>query len=350
MERLNILITADPLIPVPPVYYGGIERIIYMLICGLHKYGHKVHLFAHPDSSAPAEIVPLNRKGNSLKDAIVYALQIYKYVKKNNIDIIHSFGRLAYLFFLMHKKTPKIQSYQRPICARSIWLGNLLGRESITFTACSYSCMRNVAHLGRWEVIPNGVPLENFQFNHQVSEDAPLVFLSRLEPIKGAHIAIEIAQRTRKNLILAGSYSKTGENYTYFIKEILPYCDGKNIRYIGPVDDLKKNELLGMASALLFPVEWEEPFGIVMVEALACGTPVIAFKRGAVPEVIEDGINGFLCESKEGMVKAVSRIREIDRAKCRQIVEKKFSNEVIVKRYLNLYYRLLNKKLKTDVS
>lgn len=176
-----------------------------------------------------------------------------------------------------------------------------------------------------------------------MASDAPLVFLGRVEWGKGVHTAIAVAKETARPLIIAGNYDPQGKGYDYFNQEVLPHCDGKIIRYIGGVDDLGKNELLGKAAALIFPTEWDEPFGIVMAEALACGTPVISFNKGAAREVIQDGVNGFICGNKEEMFTAVGRLKDINRRACREIAEKQFSQDVIVEQYLELYERLISK-------
>ena len=343
-KKLKIILTVDPEIPVPPLYYGGIERIVYMLVCGLAERGHQVHLFAHPDSKVPAKVIPYRgRRSQSLWDTLSNILQVQSYVGEiKGADVIHSFGRLAYLLLLMQSPIPKIQSYQRQIAPRSIRLGSWLAGKGITFTACSRYCASTADFAGgSWEIIPNGVMLEKYEFNPSVPADAPLVFLSRIERIKGAHTAIAVAKKAGRRLIIAGNYLLEGEGYKYFCQEVLPHCDNETIKYIGAVDDEQKNKLLGSAAAMLFPVEADEPFGIVMAEALACGTPVIASRRGAVPEVVEDGINGFICNSQEEMIDAVYRIKDIDRKSCRDIAEERFSAEVIVAKYLQLYERLI---------
>ncbi len=167
------------------------------------------------------------------------------------------------------------------------------------------------------------------------------MFLGRVERIKGAHTAIEVARKSGRRLLIAGNRTTAGGEPEYFEREIAPHCDDRSIAYVGPVTDAEKNDLLGRAAALLFPVEWGEPFGIVMVEALACGTPVIAFRRGAVPEVVEAGTTGFLCESVGDMVEAVRGISSLDRADCRRSFEKRFSDQVIVGRYDRLYRRVV---------
>jgi glycosyltransferase involved in cell wall biosynthesis len=188
---------------------------------------------------------------------------------------------------------------------------------------------------GRWYIVPNGVQLGTFQFRSRVPTDAPLVFLGRIERIKGPHLAIEVARRTGLPLVIAGNVAD--EHRDFFESHIRPHLDDSQITYVGPVDDAQKNTLLGGAQALLMPVLWEEPFGIVMIEAMACGTPVIGMNRGAVAEVVEDGATGFVCEDLDALVRAVPRIDEIPRAACRDRVERLFSDRAVVDAYLRIY-------------
>lgn len=333
---LNILMTVDPEIPVPPALYGGIERIVDMLVQGLTARGHTVRLAAHPSSTTPATLAPYpGRRSRPLGDTLRNAAHLRRLIKADrSIDLIHSFGRLAYLLGLLRSGVPMIQSYQRQITARSVWWGSHLAGDRLTFTSCSEYCAGQVRRSGgRWTVIPNGVPLASYPFAARVPVEAPLVFLGRLDRVKGAHAAIAIARRAGRALILAGNIADD----TYYQQEIRPHCDGRRIAYIGPVDDREKQRLLSRAAALLFPVEWDEPFGIVLVEALACGTPVLAFRRGAVPEVIDHGVTGWLGDTVEELAEAVGRIDHWARAQCRRAVETRFSDQVIVDAYERLY-------------
>ncbi|OLE23010.1 MAG: group 1 glycosyl transferase, partial [Cyanobacteria bacterium 13_1_40CM_2_61_4] len=335
-----ILITVDPEIPVPPKHYGGIERIVDMLARGLAARGHDVQLLCNPDSDAAVHLVPYaGSRSDSLRDTMLNAYQLWKHVHEEPVDIIHSFGRLAYLLPVLRLPIPKIQSYQRHVTARSVQWGNRLAMGTLTFTACSEYCAGTGRHAGgRWTAISNGVPMSKYAFSPSVPENAPLVFLGRVERIKGAHTAIKVALQTGKRLIIAGNRASEGPEADYFESEIAPHCcNDTQITYIGPVTDVQKTDLLGSAAALLFPIEWEEPFGIVMAEALACGTPVVAFNRGAVPEVVAHGTTGFLCSSAEDMVAAVSKIPKISRLCCRLSCEERFSADVIVNRYEELY-------------
>jgi glycosyltransferase involved in cell wall biosynthesis len=195
--------------------------------------------------------------------------------------------------------------------------------------------MGHVQDCGTWRVVFNGVPLDTYRFSADPGDDPPLVFLGRLEEIKGPHLAIDVALRSERRLVLAGNVPP--EHRPWFEREVEPRVDGRRITYVGPVDDAQKGRLLGSSSALLMPVLWEEPFGIVMAEALACGTPVIGLARGAVPEVVEHGVTGFVERDVDGLVSATRRIGEIDRGACRSRAERLFSDVAIVDRYVEIY-------------
>lgn len=339
-KRLRIVVTADPELPVPPPLYGGIERIVDMLVSCLRRRGHDVHLFAHRNSHTSARLVPYRgERSGSWVDTVQNSLHVARYVSRlGDVDIVHSFSRLAYLLPLMPFAIPLIQSYQRRIAPRSIRLGVLLAGEHLTFTACSRYCAETASFAGgQWNVIYNGVPLAMYEFRHRVPADAPLVFLSRVESGKGPHTAIEVARRTGRRLIIAGNHAVRGVEWEFFTKQVLPRCDGDRIKYVGPVNDDQKNALLGSSAAMLFPVTIDEAFGIVIAEALACGTPVIAFGRGGVPEIIDHNVTGFISGTTEEMVKAVDRCQQIDRASCRRVVEERFSDGVITDQYERLY-------------
>jgi glycosyltransferase involved in cell wall biosynthesis len=181
--------------------------------------------------------------------------------------------------------------------------------------------------------------LGEYDFQPAVQHDAPLVFIGRIEEIKGTHLAIEIARRSSRRLVIAGNIPRGHRDY--FERMVRPHIDGDCVKYVGPIDDREKNVLLGQAAALVMAVLWDEPFGIVMAEALACGTPVLGLRRGAVPEVVEDGVSGFVRDDIDGLVAVTSRLCDIDRAACRARAERLFSDTVMVDRYLEIYRRLI---------
>ncbi len=347
MNALSIAITADPHLPVPPSHYGGIERIIHFLVETLTARGHRVTLFAHPASQVSCEVVRYPAGNETFLDAARNAAAITARVMRGDIDLVHSFGRLSYLTPLAVSSVPKIMSYQRPITRRSIERAGRLFGSSISFTACSRQMIEPVRTLGTWDVVYNGVPLDAFTFSPRVAADAPLVFLGRFDPEKGAHTAIAVAHRAGRRLILAGNIATHPE---YFDSEIKPHLDGDMVQYIGPVDDAAKNALLGSAAAFLMPIHWDEPFGIVMAEALACGTPVIGLRRGSVPEVVQHDVTGYIEDNTDGLVAAVARIDRLDRARCRADAEARFSDTVIVDAYEALYQRRCHRDLAAPAS
>jgi glycosyltransferase involved in cell wall biosynthesis len=348
---LKILITADPYIPVPPTGYGGIERVVSFLVRGLVGRGHSVTLVAHPNSQIPgAEILGYGCAPHFTRAARAKEIaQVGKILHRlrDRVDVVHSFGRLAGLVLLLpRRQIAKVQSYQRRVPWRSVRVAQTIAGASLRFTGCSSSLYRGPdggnPPAGRWSTIFNGVDTSLYRAREAVSVNAPLAFLGRLERIKGVHHAIAIAKMAGRRLVIAGNRVEEGSARGYFEKEIAPYVDGETIRWIGPVDDAAKNELLGAAAALLMPIEWEEPFGIVMVEAMACGTPVIAFRRGSVPEVLRDGTNGFSCDTVPEAAAAVGRLDAIDRATVRKDCEVRFGADRIVDAYESCYREVLN--------
>jgi glycosyltransferase involved in cell wall biosynthesis len=342
---VRIALTADPYIPVPPVYYGGIERIVHLLAEQLVRRQHHVTLFAHRDSRVPgAALVPYGvppHEGFSRRMRELAQIGGALWRRRGDFDVIHSFGRLAALApVLPLRHLPKVQSYQRTVPWPGVRRAVRLADGSVRFTACSSSMFRGHSEAGNgtWRTIFNGVDLTKYQCTTGPrAASAPLVFLGKVVRMKGVHIAIAIARRAGRRLVIAGNAADAGPDHEYFVQEIQPAIDGDVIQYVGPVDDAQKNTLLGGAAALLFPTMYEEPFGIVMAEAMACGTPVIGPRLGAVPEVVRDGVNGFLCDTVEEGAAAVDRLGEIDRAAVRRDCEARFDASVIVSQYEALY-------------
>jgi glycosyltransferase involved in cell wall biosynthesis len=346
MRALRVALTADPYIPVPPRLYGGIERVVDLLARGLAARGHRITLIAHPESRVPGRLIPYGCPPHfGLVPRAVELWQVGSAVWRSraDVDIVHSFGRLAALLpILPLRRLPKVQSYHRPTVPwKGVRRAVRLAGDSICFTSCSASVQRGhggtLGIEGRWHVVFNAVSLDGYSAAASVAPDAPLVFLGKLEPMKGAHSAIAIAQAARRRLVIAGNRAEEGLDAEYFEREIAPHIDGHAVQYVGPVDDEQKNALLGSALALLFPTSWEEAFGLVMTEAMACGTPVIAFARGAVPEVIHDGVTGFVCRDVSEAVRAVSRLHLIDRKAVRAECEARFGEAAMVDAYERLY-------------
>lgn len=341
---LRILLTADPEVPVPPVQYGGIERIIDTLVTHYRQIGHQVGLVAHPKSTVPVDALfpwPGRRSQHPI-DLIRNIRTLNHAIKMFRPDILHSFSRIFYMAPHLRSTLPKIMSYQRPPSGRTVRMAVGIAGNRLRFTGCSEDiCRQGRAFGGEWHAIHNFVDIDKFDFQPSVSADAPLVFLSRIERIKGVHTAIDVAKRTGRRLLIAGNHYSEGEAGDYWRDVISPELGKNGIEYVGPVDDVQKNALLGQAAAMIVPIEWAEPFGIVFAESLACGTPVISSPRGALPEIVRQGIDGFLVNTIEEACAAVEQLPQINRQDCRRRAEECFSASVIVSQYESLYRSLL---------
>lgn len=242
------------------------------------------------------------------------------------------------MFPVLWSRTRKVQTYMRYITPRNIRVLNWLGAKKIQYTAVSDAIVKTgISGGGKWSTVYNCAPVEQFSFVKEVPADAPLVFLGRLERCKGAHTAIKVAKLTGKQLIIAGNISSLPEEIEYFKKEIEPFIDGEQIKYIGVVNNEQKNILLGSAAAMLLPVEWFEPFPIVLPESYSCGTPVLAFPGGGVPEGIFTGVTGYISNTAEEMALHVQQISLLSRQACRQKAEDLYSKQKIAGDYLALY-------------
>ena len=221
-KRLNIALAADPELPVPPRLYGGIERVLHFLAEGLTARGHDVTLFAHRDSRISGRLVPYSGTSSHSKlDTLRNAAAIARHA--GAADVIHSFGRLAYLAPLALTSTPKLMSYQRPVTPRSIRAAVRLFGRSISFTACGRHMVGALDAEAVWHVVPNGVPMSQFAYRESVDADAPLAFLGRVEEIKGPHLAIAAARQAGRRLVIAGNVPP--EHQAFFDREIKPHVD-----------------------------------------------------------------------------------------------------------------------------
>ncbi|RZL53566.1 MAG: glycosyltransferase family 4 protein [Pedobacter sp.] len=338
---MKILLIMDPGIPIPPPLYGGHERLVYMFAEEYIKMGHEVSLLAGPDSNISGDVYKfgINHLGRTkfqkFKE-LVYAW-CFLYRKRNSFDLIHNFGRLAYLLPLLNKPVKKIMTYGRPVSKKGIKIITSTPNKNLIFTACSNYCVSTGDIAGKWKTVYNAIDFSKYKLNKFVPIDAPLIFLGRLDKIKGLHTAIKVAKETGNKLLIGGNIPNTIDNYKYFKEELEPHFDGNQITFLGALNDQEKNRYLGQAKALLFPIEWDEPFGMVMVEAMACGTPVIAFSRGSVPEVINENLTGFIVRNKVEMIKKLNHLTEINRENCRELAKKRFNINVIVNDYLKLF-------------
>ena len=345
-ESLRLLVIMDPLIPVPPRHYGGIERVVADLCEGLAKRGHEVAFWGAPGSHVPGVVEPFGNEGewttwSNVRNTSVVSSRLLRSL--GGFDLVHNFGRLFYLVSAFRRNIPKVQTYMRPVNPDNMRKAARMGAKRMHYTAVSKAIRdTGIPGGGDWSVIYNCASASDYRFEPATDPNtAPLMFLGRLERCKGAHTAIQVARKLGRRLIIAGNISNIPREIEYFHAEIEPFIDGDLIDYVGPVDNEQKNKLLGSSAALLVPIEWEEPFPVILPEALLCGTPLIAFQLGGVPEGIDHGRTGFLCDTPDEMAEFVNRLGEIDRRECRAEAERRFDVDVIVGEYENLYRSLI---------
>jgi glycosyltransferase involved in cell wall biosynthesis len=343
---VRILLVMDPYIKVPPDHYGGIERVVADLADKLAASGHQVTLWAAPGSHVDGRVEPFGRESewtrwSNIRNALTLTGRFLRGCAR--FDVIHNFGRLAYLAPVLARDVPKVQTYMRTVTPANMATARRLGARRLHYTAVSAAiCETGRRGGGDWSVIYNCAVPARYPFAGGTdARTAPLVFLGRLDRCKGAHHAITVARRLQRRLIIAGNISPLAHDEQYFRDEIAPQVDGSLVTYIGPVDDARKRTLLGEMAAMLLPIEWEEPFPVVLPESMLCGTPLIAFRRGGVPEGIDHGRTGFLCDTVDEMSALVARLPEIDRAVVRAEAERRFSDVAIAGEYEGLYRRMI---------
>lgn len=331
----------DPFIPVPPTFYGGIERVLYDVACKYVDLGHQVTIIAGPNSKSPGRLIEYGANGElipSLSFKTLYEVTLILYREVKNHDVVHNFGRLAFLLPIAWSKIRKVQTYMRYVDKKNIEKFDSMRIKNLCYTAVSDVIVQTGKTANsNWHTVYNCAPVTYFDFVPLVDNNAYLVFLGRIERCKGLHNAIEVAKKTNKKLIIAGNISTLPHEIAYFENEIKPKIDGNQIEYIGVVNNEQKNKLLGGAAALLTPIEWVEPFPIIIPESFACGTPVLGFNMGGVPEGIRQGVTGFISENVDEMCGHVLRIDELNRHECRADALQRFSDTKIANNYLSLY-------------
>jgi glycosyltransferase involved in cell wall biosynthesis len=327
---------------VPPKYYGGTERVVSYLTEELVRQGHDVTLFASGDSHTTARLVPCCRHALRLDSHCVdplphHFLMLEKLFRDAaRFDVIHF--HIDYLHYLLSRRhnVPHVTT--------------LHGRLDIPDLAPLYDEFREVplvsisdAQRGplagaNWQAtVYHGLPLDLYAFREQPGDY--LAFLGRISPEKRVDRAIEIARRTGMRLKIAAKVDKVDR--AYFVQQIEPLFSDPLVEFVGEIGESDKNEFLGNAYALVFPIDWPEPFGLVMIESMACGTPVIAARCGSVPEVVENGLSGFIYDTIDEAVAAVHLVFKLSRRECRDTFEKRFNVSRMASDYATIYQRIV---------
>ena len=340
---MRIALIAPLFETVPPRGYGGIERVVASLCDGLTERGHLVTLFASAGSRTAAQLVPgsnaplreymtpgeLQETAPHLHLAMIS--EVYR--RADDFDVIHSHVEPYTFPFADLVDTPTVitahGTLEPPIVAEI--LGRYPRIRLVSISRAQRMPLRSLSVKWAGNVY-NGVPVEDYSFRTQHGDY--LAFLGRITPAKRPDRAIEVARRARLPLKVGAKIDPSDQ--IYWEEEIGPLFAANDVEFLGEVDDAAKVELLSGAYATLMPIDWAEPFGLAMVESLACGTPVIALRRGSVPEIIDDGRTGWICNTVDDMVAAIPRVRELDRAQCRQAALR-FDVSTMVRGYESVY-------------
>ena len=327
---------------VPPKYYGGTERVVSYLTEELLRYGHEVTLFASGDSVTKAQLVAPCRRSLRLdrhcQDQLAHHILLLERVfrEKEDFDIIHF--HIDYLHFPLSRRH------------RIPHLTTLHGRRDIPdliplyqefrempVVSVSYAQREPLPWLNWQATVYHGLPEDLYTFREEPGRY--LAFLGRISPEKRADRAIEIARRTGTEIKLAAKVDAVDREY--FEDVVRPLLQDSGAEYLGEIGEGEKDEFLGNAYALLFPIDWPEPFGLAMIEAMACGTPIIAYRQGSVPEVIEEGVTGIIVQGLEEAVRAVKQVPTLSRKRIRQAFEERFTASRMARDYLEIYERIL---------
>lgn len=339
---MKIALITPPLLQTPPRHYGGLERVAYDLGAELVKMGHKVVLYAAAESRLEGGFVyeTMKELGTVNVDWLGVERQCYEIYKHHlpDYDIVHdhTWWGFAYVAKSENPAIKVIHTHHGHLHPN--WTKPIPGVDRMNMCAISSYMAQTYAKLMNRHVhwVYNGIDTDLYRFSNQHRDR--LLYVGRFSPYKGAHIALEVAKKAGRPLDLVGGSFVEDPGY---IEKIKAQCDGKRYRIFVDAPHEKKIALMRRARALLFPSQMGEPFGLVAVEALACGAPVVALRDGAIPELIMEGVNGYVCDNADQMVQAVGKVDSVDPKACRKIVEDNFSRKVMAVRYLKKYEEIV---------
>jgi glycosyltransferase involved in cell wall biosynthesis len=332
---------------VPPSLYGGTERVVSYLTEELVRQGHQVTLFASGDSRTNASLRPVTRRGLRLdpdcQDTLAYHVIMLDEVieSASEFDVIHF--NIDYWHFPLSKwlGLPSVTTLHGRLDLPD--LAPLYARfQEMPLVSISDAQRKPLPALNWIATVHHGLPPGLFTFRERPG--SYLAFLGRISPEKRPDLAIHIARRSGIPLKMAAKIDRVDR--PYFEQCIRPLLAGPGVEFVGEIEDRDKDRFLGEALGLLFPIDWPEPFGLVMVEAMACGTPVVAYRCGSVPEVMVDGVTGYIVEGEEDAIDAVGRLDSIARADCRRVFEQRYTVERMARSYLDVYQRIAHSQNK----
>jgi len=329
---------------VPPPLYGGSERVVSYLTEELVRLGHEVTLFASGDSETRARLVAACPRAlwrdRDVRETLPHHVHLMELVFRDpsRFDVIHF--HTDYLHFPLVRRHRCVSVTTLHGMVHPHDLGALFAEyRELPLVSISDNQRTPIPNVNWRGTVYHGLPRDAFTFRGEPG--TYLVYLGRMSPEKRVDRAIEIARASGMALKIAAKIYP--EERAYFDETLAPLIEGSGplVEFVGEIGDRERNELLGGAAALLFPIEWPEPFGLVMIEALACGTPVVGWRRGSVPEVLEDGVTGYIVDSVDAAVRAVGRIDRLDRTTCRRVFEERFDAACMARGYLEVYRGLV---------
>jgi glycosyltransferase involved in cell wall biosynthesis len=346
-DALKVAMLAPPWIPIPPPAYGGIEEVVRLLSEGLVDAGHEVHLFAAPGSQSPAavhEVLPQDHpdeieKAKYEADHVARAFDALDAAAQAGepFDVLHDHTGHTALAMAHRIATPMVHTLHGPFDDVACEFYAHHGDKAQIVAISQTQLAQAPPEITDGVVVHN--PLRVAEWPFSADKEDWLLWIGRMSPDKGPDRAIEAAKRAGMRLVIAGPV-QTGQE-EYFKAEVEPHIDGEQILYHGEADAEGKRELYQRAMAVLMPIRWPEPFGLVMVEAMACGTPVIAFPEGAAQEIVLDGVNGFLVDDEEAMAEAARRVGDIEPERCRASIEERYDVPRVVEGYVDAYRRAM---------
>lgn len=339
--RLRVGVVAPPWVPVPPPDYGGTELVVDQLCRGLVAARCEVVLVTTGDSTCPVErrwhvarAVGTNAPVQAEAAHVAFA---YRELARAGVDVVHDHTVLGPMWGAERAAgAPTVATIHGPLQDGLAGYYRAVGAR-VALVAISAAQAAAAPSVPVAEVIHHGIDVEAVPVGP--GDGGYAVFLGRMSPQKGVVVAIRAARRAGRRLVIAAKMWEPDE-VRYFEREVSPLL-GADVTYVGQVAGAAKYELLGRAEALLNPISWHEPFGLVMAEALACGTPVLAFPHGSAPEIVDDGRTGFVCADEDDLATRLAEVRSLDRAACRAAAEARFSRRRMVARHLDLYRRVL---------
>jgi glycosyltransferase involved in cell wall biosynthesis len=341
LRPLRIAMVAPPWFTVPPHGYGGVENMCADLVDGLVERGHEVTLFGAGGPGtragrfvAPYAEPPSSRLGEPLPE-VLHTAAVARALDGLDVDLVHD-HTLAGPLLARGRRAPTVVTMHGPVTGEPGEYYRHLG-DTVDLVAISTAQRRSAPDLTWLGTVHNAVDVASFPY--RAAKDEMVLFLGRLHPDKGVHLAIDAAREVGLPIVVAGKCTEPVER-EYFRSQIEPRL-GPDVTIFGTADAAAKRDLLSRATALLFPILWDEPFGMVMIEAMACGTPVVALRRGSVPEVVIDGVTGVLCDDPADLPSAIAAARKLSPADCREHVATRFDADTMVAGYEALYREVL---------